>query len=119
MSHVTDIILVINLDDDTIPGYDELGPSEVRELNKWLTQSNGYPSELKRFDKQKAGGNKVLQCDLYLAAFNSLDYEGFQKAFHSIAWYDEDGIQLMLKDEHEDRFTVIVPGDPIHVPIGR
>jgi hypothetical protein len=58
---------------------------------------------------QKAGGNKAMQCDLMLAAINYLDEEDLLERFNATAWLSPDCVQLMLKGEEDDTFTVYSP----------
>lgn len=103
MSHVADIILVTAIDDGA--QRDEEHPN-ADLLSKWLQENKGQDwLKLVKVD-QHAGGNKAIQCDIFLAAINYLDIDGFVAAFRSIRWHMPECAQLMIKDEHDDLFTV-------------
>ncbi len=50
-----------------------------------------------------------MQCDIFTAAITYLNIPDFLKYFYSIEWEIPECVQLMLKDEHDDRFTVYRP----------
>ena len=50
-----------------------------------------------------------MQCDVYMAAINYLNKSEFINYFHSLKWQSLDSVQLMLKDERENKFTVYEP----------
>jgi hypothetical protein len=92
MSVVTDIILVLGI------------AEPIDELNRYLSDAyNG--GALKQVDKH-AGGNKAVQCDVYMAAINHFDRESFIRKFASINWNEPECVQLFLKYETEDLFYV-------------
>ena len=49
-----------------------------------------------------------MRCDVYMAAIN-LNKSEFINYFHSLKWQSLDSVQLMLKDERENKFTVYEP----------
>jgi hypothetical protein len=97
MSHVTDIILVTMIEDS----------EGVAQLNAWLEANHGFP-HLKEISDH-AGGNKGVQADVWMAAINYMDIPAFVAAFKAAPWQFPECAQLMLKDEHEERFTVYLP----------
>ena len=104
MSHVTDIILSTMLGDGDAK---ELRYPNAGMLSEYLKKNyDGY--ELVKVDGL-AGGGKAMQCDLFIAAINHLNIPQFLEAFFSIEWEAPEYVQLMLKDEHDDRFTVYTP----------
>ena len=104
MSHVTDIILATMIDDGA--ERDGEHPNADR-LNAYLIENHGGWL-LEKVD-DRAGGGKAMQCDLFIAAINHLNIPEFLKAFHEIEWEAPEYIQLMLKDEHDERFKIYVP----------
>ena len=94
MSHVTDVILIDS-------GINE--KRFFRDIDTWFQVR--YNSSLHRLDKE-AGGNEVMQCDVYMGAFNYMDIEEFIEFFNFLKWNDHEGIQLLIKDEHDDGFTL-------------
>lgn len=95
MSHVTDIILI-----DSGLNYSKY----FKEIERWLEEHHHWCS-LRQLN-EKAGGNKVMQCDVFMGAFNHMDIEAFIEYFNSVEWNDREGIQLLIKDEHDDEFTM-------------
>lgn len=103
MSVVTDIILVTGIDDggaeDEHPNADRLSAYLEREHNgHHLLKTDGH-----------AGGNKAMQCDVFMAAINFLDHDAFVEWFRSIEWESPEKAQLMLKCEDCDRFEIFTP----------
>ena len=88
MSTVTDIILITATDD-----------SENFAPEFGLKRVDGY-----------AGGNKAMQCDVLMSAMNALTVEPDEIVawFHGIKLHAPECAQLLLKEEHEDVFTVHV-----------
>ena len=104
MSHVTDIVLSTMLGDSKHSGEEHLS---VNQLNKYLIENYGGWHLVQV--NHNAGGGKAMQCDLYIAAINHLNISEFLEAFYKISWDAPEYVQLMLKDEHDKRFTIYVP----------
>jgi len=101
MSHVADIILITMIED----GADtEDGHPNADKLNDYLKE-NHNGANLVMVDGY-AGGNKHMQCDVFMAAINYLNIKDFVKSFQGIDWEYPEGSQLLIKDEHDDKFTV-------------
>lgn len=108
MSSVTDIILVTGIDDGAI--RDAAQPN-ADKLNAWLNEFMVCPvngGALVKVDRL-ARGDKAMQCDVFITAINYLDHEEFLAAFHAIQWASPECVQLMMKGEHDDLFTVYRP----------
>jgi hypothetical protein len=58
---------------------------------------------------QLAVGTKAMQCDVFLTAINYLDIEAFVEVFRGIPWNVPECVQLLIKDEHDELFTVYLP----------
>lgn len=108
MSHVTDIILITQLGDEC----------HVDDLNEWMN-IRGFGRFL--LVGNPCGGSKALQCDLYAAAHNKFGsylaadrkvVEGyileFVRFFKQLPW--EGHTLLIIKDEHDERFTIFEGG---------
>ncbi len=103
MSNVTDIILSTAIEDgaskqDEHPNVDLLNAYIKKEHNWALIRVDQY-----------AGGGKKVQCDVFMAAINYLNIDEFVKHFHTISWECPECVQLMLKGEHDDKFTIYEP----------
>ncbi len=104
MSHVADIIFMTSIDDgsnveDSHPNADKLSAYLVRNHNgAYLVKVDDH-----------AGGNKAMQCDVFMAAINYLDIDEFVEWFHGIEWEYPESVQLLIKDEHDDQFSMYTP----------
>jgi inhibitor of KinA sporulation pathway (predicted exonuclease) len=92
MSHVADILLLTSIED---PG--------IEDAQKWLRENN-WPALVEISDH--AGGNKVMQCEVWSAAINYFAIEDFVAVVKGIRWEWPESVQLLVKDEHEDHFTL-------------
>lgn len=101
MSHVTDIILITSIED----GADlESDNPNVDKLKGYLEKEhNGHT--LLKVDGH-AGGNKAIQCDVFMAAFNYFNIDAFVRLFKEMQWQYPESAQLLIKDENDDAFTV-------------
>ena len=104
MSHVTDIILSTMIRDGS--SGKEIHPN-VDQLNNYLSENYGGWILIKGDDKD--GSGKAMQCDLFIAAINHLNIPKFLEAYRAVEWEAPEYVQLMLKDEHDDGFTIYGP----------
>lgn len=51
------------------------------------------------------GGSKMLECEVYIAAFNYMDVEGWIAHLRSLPWRYPEDVQLFLKEQDDDVFT--------------
>lgn len=107
MSHVTDIILVTFINDDG----GRTGTPPVVRINKWLRDEEEN-CELVRVDKTERKGY-AIQCNIYVGCGNYMSEERFFHAVMGIAWQYPECVQLMMKREEEDQFTVFRVGDEL------
>jgi hypothetical protein len=103
MSRVTNAILLAGVGrvpDDEIPmaneflRTNELGGGEFREVT------------------DHAGGYKHLECRVYLSAFNHGDTDGIVEAVRQAPWRDREMVQLFVKEQEEELFTLRYCGSP-------
>ena len=104
MSHVTDIILSTMIEDGA---QHDNGHPNVDQLNQYLSKHHGGWALIKV--DEKAGGGKAMQSDIFIAAINYLNIPDFLNAFYEIKWEAPESVQLMLKDEHDERFCIYAP----------
>ena len=103
MSVITDIILLTFIRDSETHGG-RLNAEKLSEYlcenyrSKGLVQVDGY-----------AGGNRAMQCDVFITAVNYLDHDEFIEIFNSIKWEYPESVQLLLKCEDCDAFEIITP----------
>lgn len=106
MSVVTDIILVTAVDDRTTcreePSATKFNSAIAARVCVGLEQA------LQQVDGH-AGGNKAVQCDVFMAAINYLDRDALLTEFRKMKWESPECVQLMLKGEHDDVFTIYTP----------
>lgn len=103
MSCVADIILVTAIEDGA-EREDEY--PNVEKLERALQQIQQRPTmRLVKVDGY-AGGDKAMQCDVFLVAVNYLNVGRFLDAFRAIRWDMPECVQLMIKNEHDDAFTI-------------
>ena len=101
MSHVTDILLCTGIDDG---GAEDEHPNADR-LSEWLVSKHGAACKLVLVS-DRAGGNKVMQADVFAVAVNHCSIPALIEAFRAIPWDYPEAVQLMVKDEHDDAFTI-------------
>ena len=99
MSTVTDVILIVGCLTDQ---------EQAERFSDALKLAGHTEARLKQVDDH-AGGNKAVQADIYMGAYNYLDDEAAVSAFYAIKWEERDQVQLLMKAENWDRFKVFVP----------
>lgn len=106
MSRITDIILLTGMDDG---GGEDEHPN-VDRLNAALHHEQGYDDASKDWPlvqvNPHAGGTKVFCRDVFMAAINHLHTEEFLAAWRAIPWEDPYMVQLLIREEGEEKFTV-------------
>ena len=104
MSWVADVVLTFSLAE--IFDEDEIHLENVAALdtiNAWLEGRHG--AQLLEIS-DKAGGNQPMQSSVYGGAFNMLKIEEFVQLVKSQPWVEPENVQLLIKDEQEERFTI-------------
>jgi hypothetical protein len=104
MSHVADIIFTTAIED----GAETDGAHPNTDKLSAYIEKNHSGATLVKVDSH-AGGSKAMQCDVFMAAINYMDIDAFVAWFQGIEWEYPESVQLLIKDEHEDLFTVYVP----------
>jgi len=111
MSWITDVLLLAGTeeiwgieDDEGNEIEPETNPFE--EINRWL-QSQGVAVGLVDLSHHAfRAGNKAMQALVYGGAFNFLDEDGFLKVVRQQRWLSPHNVQLLMKSEMEERFTM-------------
>lgn len=106
MSYVTNVILATWIDDG---GSDDKHPN-VNILNAWLEKRWGKLTQVNQLATNNSG--KVMECDIFMGAFNYLDVEGFVAAFRAIPWEMPESAQLLMKTEQEKQFKMFYVSAP-------
>ncbi len=52
------------------------------------------------------GGDKMLEVNIGIGAFNYFDVDGFKRHLEKIEWQRPEQVQLFIQDQHEDLFSV-------------
>lgn len=106
MSSVTDIILIAMINDG-INDQDKSRNPNADIINTYIKE-NFHGRELVKVDPY-AGAKETMQCDIFMCAINGLDTEGLIEIFNGIKWEKPGCVQLMLKEEHDDAFSIHTP----------
>ncbi|HZR17360.1 MAG TPA: hypothetical protein VFE51_08535 [Verrucomicrobiae bacterium] len=105
MSWVTDVILCINLEEKFRDDADYSESCEpVDSTNRWLTDHEH--GKLDQISEAVVSSGKAMQCFVYGGAFNFLDADEFIKLVLSQEWKMPEAVQLLIKNEEEDAFTM-------------
>jgi hypothetical protein len=97
MSRVMNVILTHGCGE-----YDEL---RIAEVNSALVDSHVPFARIPASYSASVGGEKNMECTVYLAAFNYMPLDRLVAAIRAAKWRDPDDVQLFVKDEDEQRFT--------------
>ena len=103
MSAVTNILLHIDLDT----------ANRIEEVNEFFSRKDlrGWPPLVSlddpRLPRGWYGGDKRLEADIYVGAYNHFELQSFIEYLQSIAWRDDDAVQLFVKEYDEMEFKLI------------
>lgn len=101
MSSVTNIILKTGCTDEgdaTQQCIDTL-------LLAFLEKHPRATPPLVQVDRQ-GGGDKYMECDLFIGAINYLDRNWLLEVFRGLPWPDPEEVQLFLQTQEQDQFTM-------------
>ena len=108
MSNVTNIILTFGICEDEV---DEDKYILMETVNNWLAEQ-GHPPFGEDADIC-SGGSKHLECPLYIAAFKNFPTETFLGLVFGLPWDEPENVQVFIKDEEDERFTLISKNNPL------
>ena len=106
MNSVTDIILITMINDggsdqdkSRTPNADIIS-NHIKQIHPLygLIKVDPYAEE-----------KQSMQCDIFMCATGVLDTAGLIELFNHIKWQDPDAVQLMLKQGHDDAFSIHTP----------
>ena len=97
MSQVTNIILCI------LPINNKKKIRRLNEINNWLKTNGHFP--IKELKSEHIGGEKNMEADIFVGAFNYLSLSEFIMFLKVQNW--ERATDLFVKTEEADRFTKI------------
>lgn len=96
MSSVTNIILC------TLFIGEEEKQQRLHEINEWLGINH---APLKELQRECIGGEKYMETDIFIGAFNYIYVDEFITFLKALTWeYETD---MFIKTAHADRFTHI------------
>ena len=110
MSEVTNLILTFSNNEDE--------EQRIKEVNFYISDgrsinlvSADYLRKTNLFEKDNRkswyGGTKFLERPLYIGALNHFDLEEFIIYLQEIDWEEKEYVQLIVKQEHDDKFKII------------
>ena len=105
MSTITNIILITECMCD---------PKGVETINTYLKYEYGH-GLIQVDDYVGSKSKRAFEADVYMAAYNVFDTEAFLKGFYSIKWEYQECIQLLIKLQDDDKFTVYAPKDGLNL----
>ena len=85
---------------------------EIGTVNEFLRANEIGGGEFKEVTEY-AGGYKHLECRVYLSAFNHADTNEIVEAVRKTPWRDGDMVQLFIKEQEEELFTLRYGGSPM------
>jgi hypothetical protein len=101
MSTITNIMLITECMCD---------PKRIETINTYLKHEYGH-GLVQVDDYVGAKDRKAFEADVYMAAYNVFDTKGFLKCFYSIKWEYPECIQLLIKLQDDDKFTIYTTKD--------
>jgi len=84
---------------------------EIAVVNEFLRTNEVGGGEFREVTDH-AGGNKHLECRVYLSAFNHADTHRIVEAVRQAPWRDREMVQLFVKEQEEELFTLRYCGSP-------
>jgi hypothetical protein len=86
-------------------GCNEYSQAVMCDVNNALDDSHTPFTRVPASDSEYVGGEKNMECDVYLAAFNYMPLEHLLAAIRGARWNRPEHVQVFVKDEDEERFT--------------
>lgn len=102
MSKVTDLILTCSSAENEI-----IIKNEIEKFKNRDNSINIVSIDDDKLPKGWYGGTKYLESIIFIGAYNYLDTVSFVKHLKLINWEYPESVQLIIKDEDEDRFEMI------------
>jgi hypothetical protein len=98
MSVVTNIILSIGISEK---------PERIKEVNKYFDNGICFVSvDDEKLPRGWYGGSKMLECEIFIGAFNHLYFEGFMEHLKSVKWEYPEILQVIIKGDDDDIFHI-------------
>jgi len=110
MSTVTNVILILSVSEDEEDRIKEINSYFSKEDTSSFPTSKGLVSaDDKSIPNHWYGGQKMLETNVYIGAFNGLDIEEFLEHLKSIKFEDSENVQVFYQLQAEDKFNLIEP----------
>lgn len=90
MSQVTNVILKA-----------AAGEYQIDKLNLLLAYACPF------VDSDYCAGDKHLEVNIYLGAFNHLDLDDFRRTVESVQWDYPESLQLFIQEDNDERFREV------------
>lgn len=102
MSKVTNLIFSFAGYEDEVKRMEEVNrfPNNGRGLNLVSADADTVP-------RGWYGGSKFLEVPLYIGAINHLALEEFVDYLRSIEWVSPEYVQVIVKEQDDDKFKII------------
>lgn len=113
MSVVTNVILSAGPGDDTAiaplnRALIDAGIPALRNIGDDHNSSDPYDRTEEYYDEHaRWGGTKAPEATLYGGAYNFLDVEQFLRTVEAQPWRARSDLQVFLKEQQDDRWTVL------------
>ena len=102
MSVVTNVMLSFSIGEEDYEAGDGWGHPIVDEINKLLVNDHhGKLVNVARF----AGGEKHMETDVYMGAFNIFDTKQFITYVNMMNWTEPEHVQVFVQEQEEYSFT--------------
>ena len=102
MSKVTNLILIFS------PG--ENRKEKEKQLDKYSQHYEGFnivSVENYRLPRNWYGGNKNLESNVFIGAYNNFDLDRFVSFLREISWENPEDVQIVVKEEEDFVFKMI------------
>jgi len=106
MSWVTEVLLITNILEEDELEIDDAGLENpvITNVHDWL-KLNNY-GKLDKLNEYIRSGGKIMGSHVYGGAFNFILVDEFIEFVTSQSWLFPASVQLLIKDEMEEKFTL-------------
>ena len=89
--------------------------SKIDQVNSFFPEdTRGFVSVEEPTPKHWYGGTKMLETPLFIGAFNHLVLEDLIVWLKGIKWEEPENVQLIVKEQEDDRFSIYDFSSPPH-----
>lgn len=109
MSYVTNLILHMSILEEE--NEQETDTKIIEQVNKFFDEQGIRPliglHNTELLPGGWYGGQKYLECHVYVGAFNYLDLDGFLRHLQTVPFEEPEEVQVWIKDQHETSFRLV------------